>query len=189
MNIFGLLLGNFLLFTLYACTPSLFKPTVKITYSRLIFAEILERCTWPMSKSANKSRKWKKLHFANIITGIYFKNSKRENGKETYSISMVGKKILLNDPARSTRIFWSINLEKKSAKKKERKKQGKKKAHSGFHPGFKHFSCAMISFLSSEVHINQAKIVTLKTSDINMTSEVCCVIWIINKRAHCVQLK
>lgn len=45
----------------------------------------------------------------------------------------------------------------------------------------------MISFLSSEVHINQAKIVTLKTSDINMTSEVCCVIWIINKRAHCVQ--
>lgn len=132
MNIFGLLLGNFLLFTLYACTPSLFKPTVKITYSRWIFAEILERCTWPMSKSANKSRKWKKLHFANIITGIYFKNSKRENGKETYSISMVGKKILLNDPARSTRIFWSINLEEKSAKKKERKKQGKKRLTLGF---------------------------------------------------------
>ena len=132
MNIFGLLLDNFLLFTLYACTPSLFKPTVKITYSRWIFAEILERCTWPMSKSANKSRKWKKLHFANIITGIYFKNSKRENGKETYSISIVGKKILLNDPARSTRIFWSINLEKKSAKKKVRKKQGKKRLTLGF---------------------------------------------------------
>lgn len=146
MNIIGLLLGNFLLFALYACTPSLFKPTVKIAYSRWIFAEILERCTWPMSKSANKPRKWKKSHFANIITGIYFKNSKRENGKETYSISMVGKKILLNDPARSTRIFWSINLEKKRQKKRE-KKTREKKAHSGFHPGFKHFSCAMISFL------------------------------------------
>ena len=144
MNIIGLLLGNFFLFALYACTPSLFKPTVKIAYSRWIFAEILERCTWPMSKSANKSRKWKKSHFANIITGIYFKNSKRENGKETYSISMVGKKILLNVAVRSTRIFWS-NLEKK------RQKKGKKKTRSGFHTGFKHFCCgnslkAMISF-------------------------------------------
>ena len=149
MNIFGLLLGNFLLFTLYACTPSLFKPTVKIAYSRWIFAEILERCTWPMSKSANKSRKWKKLHFANIITGIYSKNSKRENGKETYSISMVGKKIVLNVTVRSTKIFWS-NLEKEALKKE--KKNKRKKTHSGFHTGFKHFSCgnslkAMISFL------------------------------------------
>ena len=59
MNIIDLLLGNFLLFTLYACTPSLFKPTAKIAYSRWIFAEILERCTWLMSMSANKSRKWK----------------------------------------------------------------------------------------------------------------------------------
>ena len=130
MHIIGLLLGNFLLFTLYACTPSLFKTTAKIAYSRWIFAEILERCTWPMSKSANKSRKWKKLHFANIITGIYFKNSKRENGKETYSISMVGKKIVLNVTVRSTKIFWS-NLEKE-APKKEKKNKGKRRLTLGF---------------------------------------------------------
>ena len=42
--------------------------------------------------------------------------------------------------------FEVYKIWKKSAKKRE-KKTREKKAHSGFHPGFKHFSCAMISFL------------------------------------------
>ena len=132
MNIIGLLLGNFLLFTLYPCTPSLFKPTAKIAYSLWIFAEILERCMWPMSKSANKSRKWKKSHFANIITGIYFKNSKRENGKETYSISMVGKKNPIKWCSTEHQNILKYKSGKKAPKKKREKKQGKKRLTLGF---------------------------------------------------------
>ena len=68
-------------------------------------------------------QKVKKLHFANVITDIYSKNSKRENGKETYSISMVGKKILLMQYGAPEyfKVIW-----KKKGLKKERENKGKK---------------------------------------------------------------
>lgn len=170
MNIIGLLLGNFLLFTLYACTPSLFKPTVKIAYSRWIFAEILERCTWPMSMSANKSRKWKICIALISLLVFILKILKEKTEKKHIQYRWLGKKsyqmMAEKVAVRSTKIFWS-KLEKKAPKKE--KKHGQKrraKQWKSWH---------------SRRQIEQYSI--------NMTSELCCVIWIINKRAHCVQLK
>ena len=61
MKIIGLLLGNFLLFTLYPCTPSLFKPTAKIVtvYEFLprFWNVVRDRCrSQPINPESEKNR-------------------------------------------------------------------------------------------------------------------------------------